>query len=361
MALVARKEDDGAFLAGLADASEPLLVDVDAGVDAMKYAVEQNRERADRSAVRRCLELFQHPERALVQHAPVFALSVRDVLDRSLELRAPNDLFAYAVGRLFGGARHAAPLALEPPEHRVNDPPDVRIVGRAVIRVQVLPEVERFACLQLDVSVVGEKLPHRPKRARPFARAEQKIEGLCTPSIGSFGPHEDLRDQEDRTDPVFPLEVEQGPDELVSLFQAAASGGTGCDIEDSRRSFQEQCSRASVFDGVFELCRRHRLAWVQRLEPPSAHRIQNPQPEIIGESNLWQAEALRQVIESEEIDEVEVPKDVDDGAPRREIPHGVDPRFVDLDGVEELVVNGLERDVRLVRFRERAVGHGPSN
>ena len=64
----------------------------------------------------------------------------------------------------------------------------------------------------------------------------------------------------------------------------------------------------------------------QRVEPAAAHRLQDPEAEIVGEPDLRQVVALGQVVEREEVDGREVAKDVDDRAARVGVAHGASPR-----------------------------------
>ena len=64
----------------------------------------------------------------------------------------------------------------------------------------------------------------------------------------------------------------------------------------------------------------------ERGEPALAHRLEHPQPEVVGEADRRQAVALGQVIEREEIEEGKVAKDVDDRAARRGLARRGKPR-----------------------------------
>src|SRR6185295_14980554 len=101
--------------------------------------------------------------------------------------------------------------------------PDVRVVGRPLVRFEILLEVERLTRLELDVTIVREKLPDRSERTRPFARPEQEIEPLSPAGVRSLRPHEDLRHEQDRPDAVLALEVEERPDELVAFLQPSST------------------------------------------------------------------------------------------------------------------------------------------
>src|SRR5206468_1602051 len=78
---------------------------------------------------------------------------------------------------------------------------------------------------------------------------------------------------------------------------------------------------------------------------------------VVRELDLREREALRQVVERQEVDEREVPERIDDRPPRVRIANGGGPRFVDLDVLEETLIEPREKRVRLVGD-EGACAHG---
>jgi len=106
--------------------------------------------------------------------------------------------------------------------------------------VQVLPQIERLARLELDVAVVRKKLPHRPDAARPLAGAEKKVDGARASGVGALGPDEHLRHEQDGASGVLALHVQQGADELVALLEPAATARAGRHVENAGRALQEQ-------------------------------------------------------------------------------------------------------------------------
>src|SRR5215831_6889 len=114
------------------------------------------------------------------------------MLDRRLELGAPEDLVANAIRRLLGGAGHAAALALQPPQHGINDSADVDLVGGPAGGPQVCAQIQRLTRLELDVAVVADELPHRADGARPLPGPDEEVESPRAAGIGSLRPDEHL-------------------------------------------------------------------------------------------------------------------------------------------------------------------------
>jgi hypothetical protein len=69
---------------------------------------------------------------------------------------------------------------------------------------------------------------------------------------------------------------------------------------------------------------------------------------IVDVTHLGQGEAAGQVIEREEVDEVQVAQDVNDGAALRDLADRLHPGLVDLNPIEELAIQKAQRRIRLV-------------
>ena len=206
---------------------------------------------------------------------------------------------------------------------------------------------------------IVDELRCRPRRARPLARPEQEVEGLRAARVREFGPHEHLRHDENRL-LLAALQLEQRLDEIVAGFEPAPAGGAGRHVEHAGRPLEEHGGGATVRERVFELVRGKDVGARQNgVEPALAHRVQDPEPEIVDETDLRELVALREVVEGEEVDEVQAAQHVDDRAALRQRAHLAHPGFVDLNGVEEPPIQRTQNRVGLVGLGELSVGgHG---
>ncbi len=127
------------------------------------------------------------------------------------------------------------------------------------------------------------------------------------------------------------------------------------DVEQLRALLEEERRAGPAGNGAHEVggVAVHG-ARAQRVEPAAPHRLEDPEPQLVGEPDLRQVVALGQVVEREEVDGGEVAQDVDDRAARVGVANRAGPRVVDLDALEETAVDPPEERVGLVRG-ERAV------
>ena len=275
--------------------------------------------------------------------------------DDLLELRAAQDLVADAVGRLARRAEHGVALALDATEERIGETADEHVVVRHrlafglglrfFLREELL-QIDRVAGAQRHVAVVREKLRDAAHLARPFPRAENGVHQVALGGDLLLRPDEDLRHEQDRFVGLT-LHVEERADEDVAFGLLVR---TRRRLEERRRALQEERGRIAgeqrlaKIGGVGGFGARR-----QRVEPAAAHRLQDPQPEIVREAHLRQVQALGQVVQREEVDEGEVALDVDDRPSRVGVTNRLRPLFVDFDVLEKPLVENVEDRVRLVR------------
>lgn len=248
-------------------------------------------------------------------------------------------------------------LALETAEEHVRHAPDEHAVvgARGAFGLLGLEEglhVERLARAERDVPIVREELRDRADFPRPLARSKQRVDGVVLGLVAVLRPDEHLRHEQNRP-LALTLHLEDGSKEAVAFDlparPAERRSGPRPGLEQGGRAFQEERRRGARRDREAQVLGVGGVVARERVQPAAAHRLEHPQPEIVGEVDLGELVALGQVVEGEEIDRREIPEDVDHSAARLGAPHRPGPRLVDLNVLEEPMVRPAEEGVGLVR------------
>jgi hypothetical protein len=104
--------------------------------------------------------------------------------------------------------------------------------------VQVLPQIEQLARLELDVAVVRRNC-HTVRMPLGHSRGPRKSRWRACLGCRAFWSNEHLRDEQNGASGVLALHVEQGADSSSPSWPAATARAGG-HVENAWRALQEQ-------------------------------------------------------------------------------------------------------------------------
>ncbi|MEZ4249014.1 MAG: hypothetical protein R3B99_12320 [Polyangiales bacterium] len=352
VALVARQVDQGTFARGLANALDAFAVDDHTVVDAVEDPPEHPRQERDHVGHLVGAELLEVLARLRLHLRDAHVARARFFDDVLANPRRSQQLVLDARRRLLRRPEHQRPLALDATQQRVADFVGGFGVREVLVVLQERLQIEGLARTQQRVAVVEEELEEDANAAGPLDRSEEEVDQPPFVFGGELRPDEGLRDQEDRLlEPSLRLDQRSNQVLLERLaFSRPAS--------ELRRTPQEEQGGEPLRDHV----RERLLLGDLPLEPEPtlapSEGLEDPQPQVVDETNERKPEALQQEIEAEEVEERERAHHVDDDTAPRAVADRAAPRFVDLHVREEPAVDPTKQSVRLVGLHRRRRARG---
>ncbi len=356
--LVAWQQDQRSPLGGLTNALDAFLVHFQPGVQDVEDALNGLAHREDGFGIGGCLQLAQHAVGACGQQHTLGPAVACQLSNRLRELGAADDFVPHPVRGLAHGAENGAAFPLELAQQRVGAATDQGFLGLARVVAQEVAQGDGLARPEHHMLVVEQELDRESYPAGPVPRTEHEVRERRLEGFRPLGPNEHLRHEHDGS--IHPmLQIEQRLDQGVALGGHGATPSVGSFLEDGGRAFEKQDRGTAVLDDLGQpLLRGVSVRIEQGLRPRLGEGFEHPHPEIVGETQARQPVPMRQVVERHEVEERKVPHHVYDRPSLRSVPRELQPRFVDLDVIEETAEGRLQDSVRVVGANEVPSGHG---
>ena len=216
-----------------------------------------------------------------------------------------------------------APLALQPPQERVGQATDEDSSRAPRLRRsprEKLAQIDRLAGAQRRVAAVRQKLRGRSELTRATALGPKTASMALVPALP--------RRCATRRTPAGRAgwggrsrrcTSQKSAHEVVALDAPAPA----CLARRRGGRLRNSAALPPELDRALEVGRvALGGARAKGVEPPAAHRLEDPEAQIVGEAHVRQPVALGEVVEREEVDERQAAKNVDDRAAGVGLAHG---------------------------------------